>query len=260
MVQSFKNHSMPRYFIEVSYVGTSFGGFQIQSNQQTVQGELENALVTLYRQPISLTGASRTDAGVHAYQNFLHFDTDLVIESKHIYNLNAILPNSVVVQGIYKVPPEAHSRFDAVKRAYTYQIHRVKSPFLEGRSWYYPFTLDAELLQMAANTLLNHTDFESFSKKNTNVASFECQITKAIWFQTEDKLEFQIESNRFLRGMIRGLVGTMLQVGREHITLMQWDEIINSKDEQRVDFSTPAYGLYLSAINYPSFLINLKPS
>ncbi len=249
---------MARYFIELSYDGALFGGFQIQQNKATVQGELEKALETLYRVPISLTGASRTDAGVHAYQNFLHFDTELAILPKHIYNLNAILPNSVVVKGIYQVPDEAHSRFDAIKRAYIYRLHTQKNPFSEGRSWYYPFPINLDLMQEAADSLLTYTDFESFSKKNTTVNTFQCTITKAQWTRSGTDIQFEIHSNRFLRGMIRGLVGTMMQVGRGQISIANWHEIVASKDEQRVDFSTPAFGLYLSEINYPNFIKKIE--
>jgi tRNA pseudouridine38-40 synthase len=244
---------MKRYFIEVSYDGAGFGGFQIQQNQQTIQGALEAAMATLYREPISLTGASRTDAGVHALQNFFHFDTAIEVTAKHIYNLNAILPNTIVVNGIYIVPADAHSRFDAVKRSYIYKIHTQKSPFLEGRSWYYPFPVDLDALQSAANTLLLYKDFESFSKKNTTVNTFDCTITKAQWTQEGSIIQFNIDSNRFLRGMIRGLVGTMLQVGRGQINLDRFEEIIRLKNEQNVDFSTPAHGLYLSNIEYPDY-------
>ena len=245
---------MARYFIELSYDGALFGGFQIQQNTATVQGALESALETLFRTPIPLTGASRTDAGVHAFQNFLHFDTELEILPKHVYNLNAILPNSVVVKGIYAVPSEAHTRFDAIKRGYIYRLHQTKDPFSEGRSWYYPFPLDLALMQTAADSLLNYTDFESFSKKKTQVNTFQCAITKANWTSAGPDIQFEIHSNRFLRGMIRGLVGTMVQVGRGQISIAEWHEIVASKDEQRVDFSTPACGLYLSKISYPDFL------
>lgn len=244
---------MSRYFIELCYDGTAFGGFQIQNNQQTIQGTLESAMSVLYRQHIALTGASRTDAGVHALKNYFHFDTELQIEAKHIYNLNAILPNSIVINGIYNVPDDAHARFDAMKRSYIYKIHRQKTPFLEGRSWYYPYPLDLTMLQAAADTLLSYTNFESFSKKNTSVNTFDCTITKAQWVEEGASLIFDIDSNRFLRGMIRGLVGTMLQVGRHQIDLSQWREIIESKNEQKVDFSTPAHGLYLSDIIYPNY-------
>ena len=244
---------MKRYFIEVGYDGAAFGGFQIQINQQTIQGSIENALATLYKEPIALTGASRTDAGVHAMQNFLHFDSALDIQAKHVYNLNAILPNSIVIKGIYEVPMEAHARFDAIKRSYLYKIHTFKNPFLEGRSWYYPYPVNHDLMQAAADSLLTYSNFESFSKKNTQVNTFDCKVSKAYWHWDTQEFSFHIDSNRFLRGMIRGLVGTMLQVGRGLISLEQWHEIIANKDEQKVDFSTPAHGLYLSAIEYPSY-------
>ena len=248
---------MRRYFIEVCYDGTDFGGFQIQSNQVSVQGALEQAMATLYRTAIALTGASRTDAGVHALQNFLHFDTDIEITQKHIYNLNALLPKTIVVKGIYGVPNHAHCRFDAIKRSYIYKIHSQKDPFLEGRSWFYPFPINIDDLQAAADILPTITDFESFSKKNTTVNTFDCTITKAEWVQEGKNLYFNIDSNRFLRGMIRGLVGTMLQIGRGQSSLESFKEIIRSKNEQNVDFSTPAHGLYLSSIQYPDYFQKL---
>ena len=245
---------MARYFLEVAYDGSSFGGFQIQANQQTIQGEIEKALETIFRAPLALSGASRTDAGVHGFQNFFHFDTDLAIESKHIYNMNALLPKTIVVKNIYSVPSDAHARFDAIKRAYIYKIHTQKSPFLEGRSWFYPFAVNMELMQEATKSLLTYTHFETFSKKSTQVNTFECRIAKAVWEITEDGYTFHIESNRFLRGMIRGLVGTLLQVGRGQISIEKWHEIVLSNNEQLADFSTPAHGLYLSLIDYPPFL------
>ena len=249
---------MARYFIEVSYDGALFGGFQIQSNQKTIQGEVEKVVETFFRKPISLTGASRTDAGVHALQNFFHFDTDLLIEGKQLYNFNSMLPSSIVIKNIYSVPEEAHARFDATARSYIYKIHAQKNPFLEGRSWYYPFPIDLSLMQSATDSLLTYTNFETFSKKNTQVNTFECAVTKAFWEKTEEGVVFNITSNRFLRGMIRGLVGTLLQVGRGQITLENWHEIVLSTNEQLADFSTPAHGLYLSSIIYPNFLKKLS--
>jgi tRNA pseudouridine38-40 synthase len=245
---------MARYFIEVSYDGALYGGFQIQSNCQTIQGEVEKVLETFFRTAIPLTGASRTDAGVHATQNFFHFDTELKIEGKQLYNFNAMLPSSIAIHNIYSVPSEAHARFDASARSYIYQLHAQKNPFLEGRSWYYPFPIDMDLMQKATDSLLTYTSFESFSKKNTQVNTFECMISKAFWEKTTDGLTFHITANRFLRGMIRGLVGTLLQVGRGQITLERWHEIVLSKNEQLADFSTPAHGLYLSLIQYPNYL------
>lgn len=245
---------MKRYFLELCYDGATFGGFQIQNNVDTIQGAVQAALKTLYREDIELTGASRTDAGVHALQNFFHFDTDTAITQKQVYNLNAILPNTIVIKAIYEVPTTAHCRFDATTRSYIYKLHTQKDPFLEGRSWYYPFPIDFNLLNQATQTLLNFTHYESFSKKNTSVNTFECSVSKALWQVEGTNLYFHIDSNRFLRGMIRGLVGTLLQVGRGQITVEEWMDIVASNNEQRVDFSTPAYGLYLSAIQYPDFL------
>ncbi len=245
---------MKRYFLELCYDGASFGGFQIQNNVDTIQGAVQSALKTLYREDIELTGASRTDAGVHALQNFFHFDTDTAITQKQVYNLNAILPNTIVIKAIYEVPATAHCRFDATTRSYIYKLHTQKDPFLEGRSWYYPFPIDFNLLNQATQTLLNFTHYESFSKKNTSVNTFECSVSKALWQVEGTNLYFHIDSNRFLRGMIKGLVGTLLQVGRGQITVEEWMDIVASNNEQRVDFSTPAYGLYLSAIQYPDFL------
>jgi tRNA pseudouridine38-40 synthase len=245
---------MKRYFLELCYDGATFGGFQIQNNVDTIQGAVQAAMKTLYREDIELTGASRTDAGVHALQNFFHFDTDIAITQKQVYNLNAILPNTIVIKAIYEVPPTAHCRFDATTRSYIYKLHTQKDPFLEGRSWYYPFPIDFNLLNQATQTLLNFTHYESFSKKNTSVNTFECSVSKALWQVEGTNLYFHIDSNRFLRGMIRGLVGTLLQVGRGQITVEEWMDIVASNNEQRVDFSTPAYGLYLSAIQYPDFL------
>ena len=245
---------MKRYFLELCYDGATFGGFQIQNNVDTIQGAVQAAMKTLYREDIELTGASRTDAGVHALQNFFHFDTDIAITQKQVYNLNAILPNTIVIKAIYEVPPTTHCRFDATSRSYIYKLHTQKDPFLEGRSWYYPFPIDFNLLNQATQTLLNFTHYESFSKKNTSVNTFECSVSKALWQVEGTNLYFHIDSNRFLRGMIRGLVGTLLQVGRGQITVEEWMDIVASNNEQRVDFSTPAYGLYLSAIQYPDFL------
>ena len=245
---------MARYFIEVSYDGALYGGFQIQSNCQTIQGEVEKVFETFFRTAIPLSGASRTDAGVHAMQNFFHFDTALKIEAKQLYNFNAMLPSSIAIHNIYSVPNDAHARFDATARSYLYQLHAQKNPFLEGRSWYYPFPVDMVRMQSATDSLLTYTSFESFSKKNTQVNTFECQISKAFWEQTADGLTCHITANRFLRGMIRGLVGTLLQVGRGQISLERWHEIVLSKNEQLADFSTPAHGLYLSLIQYPNYL------
>jgi tRNA pseudouridine38-40 synthase len=247
---------MPRYFLELSYKGTAYSGFQVQDNAPTIQFEVEKALHTLFRETFELTGSSRTDAGVHAFQNFFHFDTELVIAAKSVYNLNAILPQDISIQGIYTVPETAHSRFDAVAREYKYFIYHKKNPFMTDRGWMYPFPLNITLLQEAAGVLKEYRDFTSFSKRNTQVNNFNCTIAYSQWEKVEGELIYQVKANRFLRGMVRGLVGTMLKVGREQLTINALREIIEAKDCSRADFSTPAHGLFLNRVYYND---TLKP-
>ena len=247
---------MARYFIEVCYDGAGFGGFQIQQNQQTIQGALEEAMTILFRQSIPLTGASRTDAGVHALQNFFHFDTELAVTGKHIYSMNAILPPTVVVHHIYLVAPEAHARFDALSRTYTYTVTTKKDPFLIDKAWHFPFPVSLETLQAMALELPNYQDFEAFSKKNAGNKTNICAIEISNW-QTVSPTVFTytVRSNRFLRGMVRGLVGTMLKIARQSATkeeaVATFKTVILFKDPSLCDFSTPAKGLVLEIVAYP---------
>jgi tRNA pseudouridine38-40 synthase len=241
---------MSRYFLELSYKGTAYSGFQVQDNAPTIQSEVEKALQTLFRQAFELTGSSRTDAGVHANQNFFHFDTELDLISKHIYNLNALLPQDIAVKGVYKMPATAHCRFDAVAREYKYFIYNSKDPFRNDRAWLFPYPLDRELLQEGARILTEYSDFTSFSKRNTQVKTFQCSIGISEWHQEADTLIYQVKANRFLRGMVRGLVGTMLKLGRGQITIEEFKQIIEAKDCSRADFSTPPQGLFLNGIYY----------
>jgi tRNA pseudouridine38-40 synthase len=247
---------MPRYFLELSYKGTAYSGFQVQDNAPTIQSEIEKALHTLFRETFELTGSSRTDAGVHAFQNFFHFDTALAITAKSVYNLNAILPQDISVQGIYTVPDTAHARFDAVAREYKYFIYHQKNPFMPDRGWMYPFPLNLDLLQEAAGILQENRDFTSFSKRNTQVSNFNCAIEYSQWRREGHLLVYQVKASRFLRGMVRGMVGTMLKVGREQITIKAFRDIIEGKDCSRADFSTPAQGLFLNRVYYND---TLKP-
>ncbi len=242
---------MQRYFLEVAYKGTAYKGFQRQPKDVTIQSEVERALYTLFQQAIELTGSSRTDAGVHALQNFFHFDTEIDIQPKQLYNLNAILPQDIVVKNIIPVSMQAHSRFSATSRAYSYYIYRVKNPFLKDQAYFYPYQLNIDLLQQAAQVLFEYTDFTTFSKRNTQVKTFDCTITEANWSQTPDQLLFKVTANRFLRGMVRGLVGTMLRVGRGVTSIEDFRTIIESKDCSNADFSVPPQGLFLTAVNYP---------
>jgi len=249
---------MAKYFLELSYMGTRFSGFQIQPNVPTIQGELEKAMKTLLRQPIELSTSSRTDAGVHARQNFFHFETALEITQKNIYNLNAILPKDISVINIYKMHHDAHSRFDASGRCYKYYIYHYKDPFMWDRAWYYPFKLNVELLNQAAGIIMEYEDFTSFSKRGTQVHTFICQISRAVWQMEDGNLVFTVEANRFLRGMVRALVATMLKVSRGSISLEQLREIIESKNCGNADFSAPAKGLFLQQVNYPYKLTAVK--
>ena len=240
---------MSRYFIEVSYKGTNYSGFQVQQNANSIQAEIEKALSIFYKQEFVLTGSSRTDAGVHAFQNFFHFDTDLTINT-NVYNLNAILPDDIVVKRIFPVNENAHCRFDAQSREYHYYLYKDKNPFMRGRAYYFPYSLDIELLQQAAKEILNHTDFTSFSKRNTQVRSNLCNIYTSEWLQLEDCLVYKIKANRFLRGMVKGLVGTMLQAGRNKITVEEFKTIIEAKDCTKADFSVPPDGLFLYKVEF----------
>lgn len=240
---------MPRYFIEVAYKGTAYSGFQVQQNAISVQSEVEKALRIYYRREFSLTGSSRTDAGVHAWQNFFHFDTGETIEDAS-YHVNAILPPDIVVKRIYAVADDMHSRFSALSRQYRYYIYQHKNPFLEDRAYYFPFPLTMDLLQEAAGILLTYNDFTSFSKRNTQTKTKLCTLITSSWEEENGTLVYTVEANRFLRGMVRGLVATMLQAGRGRITIEQFCGIIEAKDCIKADFSAPAQGLFLTNVRF----------
>lgn len=245
---------MARYFLEVSYHGAAYSGFQVQENARTVQGTLEKALETFYRLPVKLTGSSRTDAGVHAVQNFFHTDTEVVPESRHLYNLNALLPGDIVLKGIYPVPAEAHCRFDASSREYKYLIYNKKNPFLADRAWYYPYPLQIDILQEMAAVVPLFTDFASFSKRNTQVKTYQCRVELSVWEQEGGMWVYRVKANRFLRGMVRGLVGTMVRLSRKPAAAEVFREICAGGDMTQVDFSAPARGLFLEAVRYPDEL------
>ena len=240
-----------RYFLEVSYKGTAYSGFQKQENAITIQGEIERVLHIIFRKTIALTGSSRTDAGVHAYQNYFHFDTNIDIKEEVLYNLNALLPLDIVVRSVTKVGNDAHCRFDASYREYKYFITNAKNPFTTDTAWFYPYTIDIELLNEAALILFQFTDFTSFSKKNTQVFTNDCTISRSVWYWEGELLVYHVIANRFLRGMVRGLVGTMLLVGRKKVTLDAFGEIIAAKDCKNASFATPAKGLFLVKVKYP---------
>lgn len=241
---------MHRYFIELAYLGTRYSGFQIQQNAVTIQSEVEKALETLFREKYLLTGSSRTDAGVHALQNYFHFDSQLRLDdlTKKVYNLNAILPYDISVKNFFEVKLNAHSRFDAIRREYGYYIYESKNPFLKDRAFFFPYQPDLGLMNEAASLLKEYIDFTTFSKRNTQVNNFNCTIIKSEWTYLEDRLCYNVSANRFLRGMVKGLVGTMLRVGLRKITVEEFRQVILSKDCALADFSVPSHGLYLEKV------------
>ncbi len=247
---------MNRYFLEVFYKGTQYAGLQVQENAVTIQSELEKALSVYFRQPLSLTGSSRTDAGVHARQNYFHVDTEFQIPARALYNINAILPPDIAVRAIIPVRPEAHCRFDAIAREYEYTIYQAKDPFLADRAYYFPYTLDAGILQETAAIIREYADFTSFSKRNSQVKTYQCRILHSEWERRGDCWVYRVKANRFLRGMVRGLTGTMLQAGRGKIDVAGFREIIEARDCTKADFSVPGHGLLLVQVEYPPAYFN----
>ena len=242
---------MSRYFLELAYKGTGFSGFQVQQNAYTIQSEVEKAFSILHREKVFLTGSSRTDAGVHALQNYFHFDFDGELNSQFTYKMNAILPPPIVIKQLIPVNQQAHCRFDAISREYDYHIYRFKNPFINDVSFYYPYKLSFELLNEAAMLVKAYSDFTSFSKRNTQVKSFQCQIQSSEWVIKNDELIYKVTANRFLRGMVRALTATMLKVGRHKMSLEEFRGVIELKDCTMASFAVPAHGLFLSRVNFP---------
>ena len=239
---------MPRYFIEVAYMGTSYSGFQVQQNAITIQSEIQKVLKIFYRKDFELSGSSRTDAGVHALQNYFHFDTDMDISQDNLYNLNSLLNYDIVIKSILPVIANAHCRFDAVSRTYRYYISRKKDPFFYDRSYYYPFKINCELLNEYAAEITQYKDFTAFSKYNTKVKHFICNIKYASWKTDGILWTFEIKSNRFLRGMVKALTGTMLLLAKHNKPVSALQKIIELKNSTKADFSPPSKGLFLQEV------------
>ena len=241
-----------RYFIKFAYNGTHYHGWQSQPNAVTVQETLEKALSLLFKKSIELVGAGRTDTGVHAKEMYAHFDFDENIETDYwIPKLNSYLPKDIVIYTILPVADEAHARFDATSRTYQYYIHNFKDAFLTDQSWYHHFPLDFEKMNEASSVLIEHTDFECFSKTNTDVFTYNCKITEAFWQKNGNQLIFTITADRFLRNMVRAIVGTLINIGQGKTEVAQLKKIIESKKRSEAGFSAPAHGLYLTKIKYP---------
>lgn len=251
---------MPRYFIQLSYNGTAYHGWQVQENTAlTVQEVLNTTLSRLLNREISVTGCGRTDTGVHAKDFFAHFDAeaDLIADSdKWIFRFNNALPDDIAVRKIFKVKEDANSRFDAVSRTYEYRINKKKDPFLIDQSWFLYGNLNVDEMNKAAALLFNYTDFSAFAKSNTQSFTNNCKIYKAEWKEEEDTLVFTICADRFLRNMVRAVVGTLTEVGKGKMKIEEFTKVIESKDRSNAGFSVPACGLYLTKVEYPAGYFN----
>ena len=243
-----------RYFVELSYDGTPFVGWQRQPAGDSVQSCLEDALSILFRKPLSIVGAGRTDAGVHAHQLFAHVDLDEHVDQDLTFRLNKLLPKEIAVRNIIAVTQDAHARFDAVSRIYRYHITTQKNPFLQKRSYQFAKPLDLDLMNQAAKILIDHKNFKCFSKSKTDVKTYVCDIQQVHWQQNGSKLVFFIQANRFLRNMVRAIVGTLIEVGLRKISISDFEAILASRDRSQAGYSVPAHGLYLEKVNYPKHI------
>ena len=249
---------MPRYFIQLSYNGTTFNGWQVQDNtKKTIQHILQEKLSIIFSEPIEIVGCGRTDAGVSAKDYYAHFDSDKIDlhlpDTNYIYKLNKILPFEIAIKKIYHVTDTASARFDAELRTYEYLIHTYKNPFLHQSSLFIYGELNVDLMNEAADYLLSVIDFTSFSKVNTQNKTNNCNVIFAQWIkQNEHEYVFKITANRFLRNMVRAVVGTLLEIGKEKITLEEFKTIIENKNRSDAGMSVNAHALYLTEITYPT--------
>lgn len=242
-----------RYFLDLSYKGTPFHGWQIQNNAFTVQECIENALSTLFRKPISIMGSGRTDTGVHAEHQVCHFDLEGMEPGENfLKSINSILPREISIHRIREVKPDAHARFDAKERSYFYRIVFRKNPFLDDLAWLIFHQPDVDKMNQAAALMLQYEDFECFSKVHTEVNHFRCKLISAHWEQKDDQLLFHITANRFLRGMVRAIVGTLMNVGYGRMSVEEINTLIESRDRNQAGKAAPAKGLFLSRIEYPT--------
>lgn len=244
-----------RYFLEIAYDGTRFHGWQVQPNALSVQEILEDSLSKVLREPISTTGSGRTDTGVHAIQQFVHFNAQQPLDPQQVvYRLNRILPEDISALNLYLVQPDAHARYDAFARTYHYHITLRKNPFKRLHAWYHSRALDVEKMNEAAAILLNYEDFTTFSKVKGDTKHYRCNMYEAVWEQAGEELRFTIRANRFLRGMVRLVVGTLVDVGRGKLTVPEFEQIVASQDRSRSSGAAPSEGLFLAKVEYPSEL------
>tara|TARA_Y100001978_G_scaffold176433_1_gene169308 strand:- start:962 stop:1693 length:732 start_codon:yes stop_codon:yes gene_type:complete len=243
---------MKRYFFKISYKGTSFFGWQKQSSEVSVQETIEENMSKIQsHKEVSIVGCGRTDTGVHAKEYFFHWDDQFGIDIKQMqYKLNKMLPESIAVHEVFNVKMDQHARFSATQRTYRYFIHKEKDPFLIERSWPIVQALDLKKMNDAAQLLIGEKDFSSFAKTNTDVKHHICKLYDAQWIQKENGLVFEIRANRFLRNMVRAIVGTCVDVGLNKLTIHEFEKIITNKDRQSASSSAPAQGLFLWKVDY----------
>lgn len=241
-----------RYFLELAYRGTQYHGWQRQPNGLSIQEVLETALTTILREPVALVGSGRTDAGVHAGQQFAHFDTTRPLPDSLLRSVNSMIPGDIAVYDYFAVRPDDHARFTATHRYYQYSLIRRKDPFREGLAYVFTHPLAIDRMNEAADCLKQHTDFESFSKAKTDVKTFRCRIDYAYWvLETTGAITFHIRADRFLRGMVRAIVGTLLDVGQGRLSVDAFEEIILARDRKKAGRAAPAEGLSLVEVGYP---------
>lgn len=242
-----------RYFMFFSYHGAAYHGWQLQPNAISVQAVVEDGLSKILGKKIEVTGAGRTDTGVHARYYAAHFETDAIIAEpeKLAAKLNSFFPSDISVYNIVAVKPDAHARFSAVERSYEYWISPYKNPFNQGLAWHYYKNLNVEFMNVAADVLMEYNDFTSFSKLHTDCKTNNCKISYARWSKAGDLLVFSISADRFLRNMVRAIVGTLVDVGLGKINLDEFRKIIESKNRCNAGTSVPAHGLYLVDVKYP---------
>ena len=241
-----------RFLFEISYLGTSYSGWQSQLNATGIQEIVEKCLSTVVRQKVSIVGSGRTDTGVHCAQQFFHADIDKMLDrEKLITQMNSFLPADIAIRTISQIKPGASARYDAVERSYEYVITRRKDPLRKGLSFHYFKEIDLKTMNKAAALLVGTHDFEAFSKVKTDVNHFICTVKEAEWNQKGDLLVFNITANRFLRGLVRAVVGTLLDTGTGKISLKTFQDILKSKDRKKAGMNVPAEGLYLTKVKYP---------
>lgn len=249
---------MHRYFASLAYDGTNYFGWQIQPNDISIQQHLNEALSTVFRMKVDTTGCGRTDKGVHATQFYAHFDLEHEIASveKSLLQLNALLPRDIRVFDLIAVAPTAHARFDAVSRSYSYYIKKKPSPFLNNYCWYNRQSVDVKAMNAASVMCLSHLNFSCFTKSGGNQQNHNCLVTECKWIENDSNLRFTVSANRFMRGMVRAMVGTFYEVGLGKISTDDFKKILESSNRTEAGKSVPAQGLFLEQIKYPYIQAN----